>query len=131
MVHYFSRSYFLGRKQQGHLFWLRMSGEKKKSEVVKEGRRNGRGMTANLTFYFPLTRAQNELGSPTTADCSKDESVYAPHVCRWTLPRRDRGMFAFLRYSGDELLSATIYYVKREEALEMRERAIKAGKIDG
>lgn len=78
-----------------------------------------------------IAQAKSELGKPSSVNCAKDEGGYSPHTCRWTMQRQDRSMFAFLTFSGETLSAVQFYYAKREEVLQMRQRAIEAGKIDG
>jgi hypothetical protein len=75
--------------------------------------------------------AKDDVGKPKTVECSREDREYAPHICRWKMPRQDRSMFAFINFWDGQINSVQLFYAKREEVLGMRQRAIKAGKIDG
>lgn len=89
---------------------------------------SGHGMDVAQQVF---ARAKSDLGKLRSVECEKDDAPNAPHICRWKMKEMGKGMFAFLHFRQDTLSAVQVFYVTQEKYQQMRERAIKAGKIDG
>ncbi|WP_143738339.1 hypothetical protein [Erythrobacter colymbi] len=90
----------------------------------------GKGMAALIAV---ISRASSDVGSPVAFACRLGDGQWPPQVCQWELSDPNNGLRADMNFSGPggTINSIRLYRETPTEADAFRQRAIRAGVING